>query len=92
MDNVYGCQPVKMSSLGYFIFLCFLCANEKANVKGPIFPKNIINIMVIFPMIVNFEVSPILRPTVPNAENTSKALIKKGTCSVILKINNGEEK
>ena len=28
----------------------------------------------------------ILRPTVPNAENTSKALINRGTRSVMLKI------
>lgn len=86
MDNLYGCQPVKMSSFGYFIFRFFLRANEKANVKGPIFPKNIIKIIIAFPIIVKCGVKFILRPTVPNAENTSKALINRGTRSVILKI------
>src|SRR5690606_23626832 len=86
MDNLYGCQPVKMSSFGYFIFRFFLRANEKANVKGPIFPKNIIKMIIAFPIIVKCGVKFILRPTVPNAENTSKTLINRGTRSVILKI------
>lgn len=68
------------------LFSVLLRANEKANVKGPIFPKNIIKIIIAFPIIVKWGVKFILRPTVPNAENTSKALINRGTRSVILKI------
>ena len=46
--------------------------------------QNIIKIIIAFPIIVKCGVKFILRPTVPNAENTSKALINQ---SVMLKIN-----
>ncbi len=59
---------------------------KKLMLKAPSSQKNIIKIIIDFPIIVKCGVKFILRPTVPNAENTSKALINRGTRSVMLKI------
>lgn len=59
---------------------------KKPMLKDPFSRKHHIKIIIAFPIIVKWGVKFILRPTVPNAENTSKALINRGTRSVILKI------
>ena len=64
-------------SSGYLYFDCVLCAfviREKTTVNTPTRPMYISAIMINFPIAVKSGVNPIVRPTVPNAEKTSKAI------------------
>jgi len=49
----------------------------KATVKGPTLPTNIVRIINIFPKLLRCGVIPVDKPTVPNAEVTSKRIFKK---------------
>ena len=67
----------------------FGLASVNAIVRGPTRPINIIIMITALPApAVKSGVSPIDRPTVPKAENTSKTIFKNGAFSVIVNINN----
>ena len=61
-----------------------LVRKENATATGPIRPINIRNIITIFPRFVKSGVIPIDKPTVPKAENVSKAIVKKSAFSKML--------
>ncbi len=80
-------HPVKISSFGKRIFDLFGFANEKAKVKGPIFPTNITRTITNFPAIVNVDVNPIDNPDVPKADTTSNTIARNlASFSVMSKI------
>ena len=63
-----------------------LVLSAMANVREPILPINIEETMIAFPAEDKKGVIPVERPTVPNAENSSKSSFKNGVLgSVILR-------
>ena len=71
-----------MSSMGYFIeFNCFLFNIEIPKARVPILPISIRAVNTILLTGVKFAVIPVERPTVPNAETTSKQTGRNSVCS-----------
>jgi hypothetical protein len=66
-------QPTIILSSGKRIFLPVISLpRTNARVNGPILPININKLTITFPMTDKSALNPVLRPTVPNAENASK--------------------
>ena len=78
-------------SSGYFIFAScslLLLFKEAITVKLPTLPINIKKIITSLPTIVSVGVIPAERPTVPNADITSKVIVIKFDCSDTSVIDN----